>query len=266
LGVAKHWSFRRRVGLLCGFLALGLAGLLLVPPIPQDPAYHLFADSRGFMGIPNFANVASNFPFLLVGVVGLIVVCGRQDRAIFQWPEDRRPYAVFFFGVALVSLGSAYYHWEPGNESLFWDRLPMTVAFMGLSAGILADRGERRFALTYLLPLMVLAGIASLIYWDLTERAGAGDLRFYGFVQFFPIVALPLVFWLFPKAHYAGTRGLLWVVFYYVLAKILEHLDSEIFMALGGLVSGHSLKHLAAAVATLMVLPMLLASRRLAVT
>ena len=260
--MTEHWSFRRRVGLLCGFLALGLGALLLVPPIPQDPAYHLFADERGFLGIPNFANVVSNFPFLLVGVVGLIVVCGKQERAIFQWPEDRRPYAVFFFGVALVSLGSAYYHWDPSNDSLFWDRLPMTVAFMGLSAGILADRVERRFALTYLLPLMVLAGIASLVYWDLTERAGAGDLRFYGFVQFFPIVALPLVFWLFPKARYTGTKGLLWVVAFYVLAKILELLDVQIFMALGGLISGHSLKHLAAAVATLMVLPMLLASRR----
>ncbi len=260
--MTEHWSFRRRVGLLCGFLALGLGALLLVPPIPQDPAYHLFADERGFLGIPNFANVVSNFPFLLVGVVGLIVVCGKQERAIFQWPEDRRPYAVFFFGVALVSLGSAYYHWDPSNDSLFWDRLPMTVAFMGLSAGILADRVERRFALTYLLPLMVLAGIASLVYWDLTERAGAGDLRFYGFVQFFPIAALPLVFWLFPKAHYTGTKGLLWVIFFYLLAKVFEHFDVEIFLALAGSISGHTMKHLAASVATLMVLPMILASKR----
>ncbi len=247
---------------MCGFLALGLGALLLVPPIPQDLAYHRFADERMFLGIPNFGDVASNFAFLLVGVVGLIVVCQKQERAIFQWPEDRRPYAVFFFGVALVSLGSAYYHWDPSNDSLFWDRLPMTVTFMGLSAGILADRVERRFVLTYLLPLMVLAGIASLVYWDLTERAGAGDLRFYGFVQFFPIAALPLVFWLFPKAHYTGTRGLLWVVFVYLIAKVFEHFDAEIFLALGGSISGHTLKHLVAAVATLMVLPMILASKR----
>ncbi len=260
--MTERWSFRRRVGLLCGFLVLCLGALLLIPPIPQDPAYHLFADEREILGIPSFGDVVSNLAFLLVGVVGLIVVFGRQERAIFRWPEDRRPYAVFFFGVALVSLGSAYYHWEPSNDSLFWDRLPMTVTFMGLSAGILADRVDRRFVLTFLLPLMVLAGIASLVYWDLTERAGAGDLRFYGFVQFFPIAALPLVFWLFPKAHYTATKGLLWVVFLYMVAKIFEHFDAEIFLALGSSISGHTLKHLLAALATLMVLPMILAPQR----
>ena len=81
-------------------------------------------------GIDNFFDVISNLGFLIVGMVGLVIVFG--GRAQFEFRSERWPYAVFFLGVLLTALGSGYYHLAPDNESLFWDRLPMTIAFMGL--------------------------------------------------------------------------------------------------------------------------------------
>ena len=107
-------------------------------------------------------------------------------------------------------------------------------------------------------------GIASLIYWHWSEALGRGDLRFYAFVQFYPMIALPVICWLFPEHRYTAGRYLVWVVLWYGLSKVLEHFDSEIFGLLGYTVSGHSLKHLAAAVATFVVLRMLLARRKAA--
>ena len=42
------------------------------------------------------------------------------------------------------------------------------------------------------------------------------------------------------------TRDVLLVLGWYVLAKVLERADAQVF-ALGGVVSGHTLKHIAAA-------------------
>ncbi len=259
---ARRWSFKTRVMCLLGLLAVGLLALLFVPRIGQDPAYHLFADIRPLLGVANFGDVISNLAFLYVGLAGLVVVLGPRRHTIFREPGDSAPYIVFFLGVTLVSFGSAYYHLDPNNATLLWDRLPMTVAFMALTAAIIADRVDRMAALVYLLPILVILGLASLVYWELSARTGADDLRFYGFVQFFPIVLLPLILWLFPDWRYMSTRGLLWLVFWYGLAKVFEHFDGEIFDLLGRTVSGHTLKHLAAAVAPFVVLRMLLAAGR----
>ena len=258
-------TFRQRIGILIAVLGLGLAGLLALAPIPQDPAYHLFADSRAFLGIPNFNDVASNLGFALVGTFGLFALTGGRGRGVFGLPADARPYLVFFLGVALVSLGSAYYHWAPSNERLLWDRLPMSVAFMALCAAVAADRIHARAGNGWLLALLVALGLTSLLYWHWSESLGRGDLRFYGFVQFYPVVVLPVVFLLFPEHRYTLGRFVAWVVAWYGLSKLLEHFDGEVFALLGGTVSGHTLKHLAAAVATFVVLRMLLAPRPVAV-
>ena len=259
---ARRWSFKSRIASLFGLLAVGLIALLFVPRIGQDPAYHLFADIRPCLGIPNFGDVISNLAFLYVGLAGLVVVLGPRRHAIFREPGDSAPYIVFFLGVTLVAFGSAYYHLDPNNETLLWDRLPMTIAFMALTAAIFADRVDRMAALVYLLPILVVLGLASLVYWELSALAGADDLRFYGFVQFFPIVLLPVILWLFPDWRYLSTRGLIWLVAWYGLAKVFEHFDGEFFDLLGRTVSGHTLKHLAAAVAPFVVLRMLLAAGR----
>ena len=133
------------------------------------------------------------------------------------------------------------------------------MAFMAISAAVVADRINARAGNGWLLVVLLITGFASLIYWDWSESVGRGDLRFYGLVQFYPMVALPLVIWLFRDHHYVLGRYLIWVIAWYGLSKVLEHFDHEIFELTGNLISGHSLKHMAAAVATWVAFRMLCA-------
>jgi hypothetical protein len=201
--------------------AIAIIAMLFVPPIHQDPAYHSFADQRTILGVPNFWNVLSNLPFLAV--------------AIWGWPRTRRlADRIFLIGVGAVTFGSGYYHAWPGNATLFWDRLPMTVSFMALFASILEERLDKRWGRRLLWPLLFF-GIASVIWWRFTD-----DLRWYALVQFFPILAMLLLL--------RGRRDpLLPVMFFYALAKLLESRDSGIaaFISTGG----HPWKHIAAATA-----------------
>jgi hypothetical protein len=94
-------------------------------------------------------------------------------------------------------------------------------------------------------PLLI-AGVGSVLYWQGSEMAGRGDLRPYAIVQFLPMVLIPIIVLLFPS-RLSGT-GYIWAVLgAYALAKVLEVADGAIFRMLGGVISGHSLKHLVAA-------------------
>jgi hypothetical protein len=232
----KYW--------LLGLLTLvTLAALFLLPPVAQSLSFHHFADDRSLWGIPNFGNVASNLPFLVIAIIGLVtVVRATVPSAI------RLTYTLLFVGVLLTGLGSAYYHWNPNNDTLVWDRIPMTIVFMSLLAATVAELVSRRLGVGLLLPL-VAVGVGSVIWWHYSETRGYGDLRLYGWVQFYPMLALPLILWLFytPVVKFI-LRCLVWVVVWYVIAKVLEQLDFPIYRAIG--VSGHTLKHLAAAVST----------------
>jgi hypothetical protein len=230
-------------------LAIALAMVLAViaqPPIHQAPAYHRFADTRTLFGVPNFWNVASNLPFLAVGLAGLAWL--RAHKAAIE-PELRAAWFVLAAGVVMVAFGSGAYHWSPSSQSLVGDRLPMTLAFMALAAIILGEHISLRAAKWALWPLL-LAGLASVLYWRATD-----DLRPYALVQFLPVLLIPLVLLLYPQPR----RGAIWAALgCYVLAKLLEHYDAPIYAALGHQVGGHSLKHLAAAAA----MAALLAGRR----
>jgi hypothetical protein len=164
---------------------------------------------------------------------------------------------VFFAGVVLTGLGSGYYHLSPDNERLFWDRLPMTVAFMSLLAAQVVDRIDTRTGIALLVP-MLLVGAASVLYWRATERAGVGNVMPYGVLQGYAVVILLLLARL--PSRYTRGSDLYWVFGGYVLAKLLETFDRELFV-LGHVASGHSLKHLAAAAASLVVARMLLRRR-----
>jgi hypothetical protein len=235
-----------------GFTVLSALAALLLPAMPQPLDYHDFADDRTMLGIPNFMDVVTNGAFVVAGLVGLVVVL--RTRTGFERGVERLPYAVFFVGVVLTGLGSGYYHVEPDNETLFWDRLPMTIAFMSLIAAQIVDRISIRTGLALLLPLL-LVGMGSVVYWILTERAGAGNVMPYGVLQFYSVVMLFVLALLYPSRY---TRGgdIYWVFAAYVVAKIFETFDHEI-LALGNLMSGHSLKHLAAAVGSVLVMRML---------
>jgi len=244
---------RSAIGLVGGLAALAAAALVLVPAIPQDPAYHRLADSRAWLGIPNALNVLSNTGFLLVGALGLAYVAAGASPA-FREPGERWPYVVFFGGLLLTGFGSAYYHWEPGNARLAWDRLPLAITLMGLLAATIAERIGVKSGLWLLGPLVALAA-GSVIYWHWTEQRGAGDLRLYALVQFYPLVAIPLMlWWLTPR--YTSGGNLLAAAATYAAAKGPELLDGWILSATR-VVSGHTLKHLLAALAGYWVLRML---------
>jgi hypothetical protein len=217
---------------LAGLAAVSLLALLAVPPIPQPQDYHLFADRQTLLGIPNFWNVVSNVFFVIVGALGLRVP-GLSAK-------------IFFLGVFLTGFSSSYYHWNPNDAGLFWDRLPMSVAFMAILANQIEERIDEKAGRLLLWPLVAL-GVISLLMWRQTD-----DLRLYGWVQFFPVVVLPMMFWLFP-AKFTGTGYWYAGAALYIGAKLLEHFDATIQSALH-VMSGHPLKHVVAAAACYAIL------------
>ncbi len=236
-------TFRLRVALLIA-LAAAIVGLALyVPPIPQDPAYHAFADQRAWLGLPHFWNVVSNAPFLPFGIWGLFAL----HKARFHDPREAWAYRVAFAGTVLVGFGSSYYHWHPDNHTLFWDRLPMTLVFMALMSAAIAERVHARIGAGLLLPFLAL-GVLAIDVWRRGELTGVGDLRFYVLVQFYPMLMIPLLMALFP-ARYTRTRDVGWMVAWYIVAKALELSDPQVYRVLGGAMGGHALKHLAASLA-----------------
>lgn len=228
----------RALLLLC--VAAAVVALAMHGPIPQDPGYHRFADARTIAGIPNAWNVLSNLAFLVVGLYGL----ARYPR--LSVARTRPGYVALCIGIACVAFGSGAYHWAPSNATLVGDRLPMTVAFMAFFALLLDERvvdDPRHRGLGALL----LLGVASVLYWTLTEHLGAGDLRPYVVVQFLPMLLVPLILALRP-ARWLDTRWLIGALTGYALAKALEQFDASVYAALG-VVSGHALKHVVAALA-----------------
>ncbi len=245
-------SHARRVLLLLVIAIAAAVWLFSKAPIPQSTAYHCFADHRTIFGVPHFLNVVSNLPFLLIGAEGVHFLCSARARrrgGPAEEPTIWAAYLALFVGVGLTAFGSAYYHLRPDNARLMWDRLPMAVAFMGLFTAIIAERINLRAGSLLLMPLLAL-GVWSVLYWHETD-----DLRPYYFVQFFSLAALPLILWLFPP-RYTRTGDLFVALAWYVVAKFCENpYDGAIFEA-GRVVSGHTLKHLAAAMGAYQLLRM----------
>ncbi|HKE42511.1 MAG TPA: alkaline phytoceramidase [Casimicrobiaceae bacterium] len=237
--------------------AIGLAAFL-APRFEQPEDYHRFADDRAMLGVPNLFDVASNLAFLIVGAMGLYFVL-RGKRAdggpAFTDTAESWGWGVAFAAVALTSCGSAYYHWAPDSSSLAWDRLPMAVGFMSIVAAIVAERISAKAGLRLLIPLALL-GAASVWYWRWSATRGVENLNPYGAVQFGSALIILLIIILFPP-RYNRSQDLLGAAILYALAKVAEHFDRDIFIATGGLVSGHTLKHLLAALAVLWILRML---------
>jgi hypothetical protein len=237
-------------------LACAVAAVL-IPALPQPVDYHAFVDERALWGIPNFMNVVSNLAFVAAGAAGLFVVA--RSPAAFEKSAERWPYFVFFTGLVLTGFGSAYYHLEPDNETLFWDRLPMTIAFAGLVSAQLAERISTRLGVA-LLPVLIVVGAASVIYWRATERAGAGNVLPYAILQGYTMAVVLLVA-LTHRSRYTRGADIYWVFAAYLAAKVAESLDAEVWQATHGLVSGHTLKHLLAALSGVVVCFMLLRRR-----
>jgi hypothetical protein len=223
-------------------------------PTPQPLAYHNFADQRPLLGVPHALNVLSNLPFIVVGVLGIAFLTSPRAGKAFIAHVERWPYWMFFIGLVLTGIGSSYYHANPNNDTLVWDRAALATTLMALFTAVLAERLGTGWVRWALAPL-VLLGIGSVLYWHHTEVEGAGDLRLYLAVQFYPLIVLPLVLWFFPP-RYTHGGNLVASLLCYVLAKALEVLDRQVYTA-AGLVSGHTLKHLVAALGAAFILLML---------
>jgi hypothetical protein len=248
---------RKNAGLvLAGLTILVIAISWFLPAIPQPLSYHNFADQRAWIGIANFGDVVSNVTFAIFGVWGmwfLLALAPDESREKFIDPRERWIYFVAFFGMLLTAFGSGYYHLAPDNHRLVWDRLPMTIVFMSLVTAMITERISVSLGFWLWAPLLVI-GIASVMQWHLSETRGAGDLRFYGAVQAYAVLVFLVI--LFFPTNYTDGRYLAGVVGFYVLAKILETFDRQVF-ALGHIVSGHTLKHIAAAFGGYCILRML---------
>jgi len=240
--IASSPSFSRRgpglLAIVAGLLALTL---LAHGAIPQWADYHAFADTRGWLGVPNAENVLSNLPFALIGLWGWFAA--RQSL----------PWRAFSAAVFCTAFGSALYHWAPGNAALVFDRLPIAWACAALTCGLLSERVDARWGSAMALSAALLAASCSVAWWWLGEQHGAGDLRPYLFVQFLPMLLVPAaVLTKLPTLRAdAIVAGTWWTVLgLYAAAKLMEVADHTVLDALG-FVSGHTLKHLLAAAAAL---------------
>ncbi len=250
----------KRVPIYLGTLAMGIAiaipiAVALLPPLPEPQVFRGLADDRTMLGIPNFLNVVSNLPFLLVGVWALYFLSrAAANGKVFADRRERWPYFICFFAVSLTCFGSIYYHLETDSGRLFWDRLPMAVAFMALFSAVIVERIGIRTGLRMLIPL-VLAGLASVLYWRWSLLYATENLLPYAIVQYGSILTIVVMAALYPSRY---TRGadMFQVVAIYALAKVAEVLDAQIY-AMGEIVSGHTLKHLIAALAAYWLLRML---------
>jgi predicted neutral ceramidase superfamily lipid hydrolase len=242
-------SIAAKQRLLLAVCLIAVIAALLAPRIPQDPDYHLFADHGSLFSIPNALNVLSNLLFAWIGIEGLYRLQGQKSLQIL--PPMKGAYVAFFAALICITIGSIYYHWAPDDLSLTWDRLPMTIAFMSFISILLAERVSLKVA-RRLLPLLIIAGVGSIVYWRYSELAGQGDLRFYALVQFLPVLLTPLILIAF-ESRYSRASDLWWLWIWYLVAKLCEVLDHEIYHSLQFL-SGHSLKHISAGIGCLMFL------------
>ena len=213
--------------------------------IAQPAHYNEFADQSTASGIPHAADVFSNAGFALVAIWGWLTLRPRRasDHLRAGWPG----YRLFLIGLFLTAFGSAFYHLAPDNISLIWDRLPIALVCAGLLAGVRGDiRGGSKSEIDVI--VLALYAVASVAWWAITDRNGAGDLRPYLLLQALALILIPL--W---QAIYRCPRtdriAFATAMVLYILAKVAEVLDHEIASAFG-FVTGHTLKHLIATAAT----------------
>ncbi len=241
-----------RAIVIASLVLSGSVGVALHGRIPQDPHYHAFADQRSLFGIARFADTVSSLPFAAVGIAGVLFL--RRTSFPGELASLRPAYATFFAASVLIAAGSAYYHLDPSNARLFWDRLPMTIAFMAFLTIVVGESIGVRIARRLHVPLMIL-GALSVVYWRWSDTGDGGDLRPYVLVQYLPMVIVPAMMLMYPSR--LEPAGYLWAALgAYGLAVALELLDRPIFDATQT-VSGHTLKHLAAALSVFLVLVVL---------
>ncbi len=243
-------SVQARILILASVTLGVVAALFCISPFAQDPSYHHFADNSIRLGVPHFGDVVSNLCFALVGILGLYRL-RRLSRHTPRWSFPSLHLTLLFVSLVLVTIVSSYYHWNPSNTALFWDRLPITLVFMILFSMVVIERIATKAAMIWAMPVLVVAGGSALCYWIGSEFAGHGDLRPYVLVQLLPIVLTPLLLVLFPGPALLNGETLVPILLFYGAALLVAYGDQFIWRGSMGFVSGHSIKHVLAAIALL---------------
>lgn len=214
-------------------------------PNPQDLGYHNFADTTEIFSIPNFHNVVTNLIFIIVSIIGLKIY-KKQQKHNSSWLS-------FLISVLIVAPGSAYYHLTPNNETLFWDRLPMTIGFISLTCFAMFEVHKVN---KQIIPLFIsqLIGLSALFYWVVND-----DLRFYLWVQGVPVILLAYIAFIISTPS-LRPKPVLMAVILYIAAKLTESHDHEIYEILG--YSGHSIKHLLAGFAVFFLIQSVTSSKK----
>lgn len=243
--------------------SIAWSALLLVEPIGQPQAYHDFADRRvarvGPVTVPYLGDVASNAFILAGGLYGLyrLRTAGHERGTSSSEVDPTREWQldcclpIFFWATAAISAGSTYYHWNPSDRTLVWDRLPMTVAFVSIFCYMLDEYYTSLGLGRTMLPPLLAVGVFSVVHWSRTD-----DLRLYLLVQFVPLIAMSVMVSLGAPGHGgAAQQGA--ALLLYGLAKVCEDLDYRIFALSGRVISGHSLKHILAGFAAMVLATMI---------
>lgn len=223
------------------FYALAGISLLLIymlSPLTQDLQYHNFAEQRTIAHIPHFGDVISNLTFVITGIILLF----KTKNTMQLYSGERFLFYFFCISCILLGAGSGYYHYNPNNPTLVADRAAMVLGF----AVIFFDTAMRykifkeshvvsKFLLTVTLFLL------TVFYWACSDR-----LEPYVFAQFFTMFVIVVV--ALVNRHTVNGKHLFLMAGFYFLAKLFESQDEWIFTTTQW-VSGHTLKHIAYAIA-----------------
>lgn len=216
-----------------------------VIPHADKPSYFLFADNVTCLGILNCFDVLSNLAFLLVSFYGFYILKVNNSLP-FSYQTSL---TIITTGAFLTSFGSMYFHLSPNTETLFWDRMPMTIGFSGVVITMLVDRlGIQRYFLAIAISIVIMS-LSTVVGWHLQWFS----LRPYLIVQYGCLIFTFLTL-LLTKSQWIQSSKIFFALSFYVLAKIVEAFDRAIFEFTNEFVSGHTLKHLLAAVAIAFIL------------
>lgn len=230
--------------LLLAFTAL-LGVALFAPAMAQSAHQHAFADTRTLGGVLYAMDVLSNLPFALMALAGFWLLWRLPARSVSNM---QRAMALLFFGsLLLVAVGSGAYHLDPHDATLALDRYCMALAFAGLLGLATAGQVSERAGATLGLGLLALAPLA-VYSWSIT-----GNVMPWAVLQF---GGMALLWWLAMLRRREGALRIDWalVLLAYGAAKLLEVNDHAIYHLSGEMISGHSLKHVVAALAAWPVL------------
>lgn len=214
-------------------------------PATDLPDYFNFADQRYMLGVPNAFDVLTNLLFISVGASGLYWIF-----------KNKTLEGSFYFyvglwlslSILLTGFGSAYFHWTPQPDTLTWDRFPMTLAFAGLCSLIAGDRFGKNMGWSLFIILLPLGPICVFAY-----KANFWTLRPYAALQLATVLFVLISVIIKPKGKMPNSL-FYWALGLYALAKVFEKHDHQVFDFLSNCLSGHSIKHILAALALYKIL------------